>query len=117
MRNHITDYTKILPEGKENAITSKDLAFLMGFDNTRSLRADISKSREAGQVILSSATGGYYLPANDAEIEEFVAVTRAKAVNTFKALRSAVKALKETEDVYAGQMHFEDILENEIFSV
>ncbi len=88
-RIRVTDYTKILPTGKENAITSNELTRVMGFDNTRSLQADIAKSREAGQVILSCSTGGYYLPANDREIEEFISVLRARAINTFKALRSA----------------------------
>ena len=105
----MTDYTKILPIGKKNAISSKDLAFLMGFDNTRSLQADIAKSRDAGQVILSSAMGGYYLPANDEEIEEFIAVLRARAINTFKALRSAKMALESSKDMQIGQMKMDDI--------
>ena len=108
----MTDYTKILPTGKKNAILSKDLAFLMGFDNTRSLQADIAKSRDAGQVILSSSTGGYYLPANDEEIEEFIAVLRARAINTFKALRSAKMALEASKDMQMGQMQIDDILED-----
>ena len=108
----MTDYTKILPTGKKNAISSKDLAILMGFDNTRSLQADIAKSRDAGQVILSSSTGGYYLPANDEEIEEFIAVLRARAINTFKALRSAKMALEASKDMQMGQMQIDDILED-----
>jgi len=106
----ITDYTGILPTGKKNAIASKELAFVMGFDNTRSLQADIAKSRDAGQVILSSSTGGYYLPANDAEIEEFIAVLRARAINTFKALRSARMALQASEDKQTGQIQISDLL-------
>ena len=110
----MTDYTKILPTGKKNAISSKDLAFIMGFDNTRSLQADIAKSRDAGQVILSSSTGGYYLPANDEEIEEFIAVLRARAINTFKALRSAKMALEASKDMQMGQIQMGDILDNDI---
>ena len=110
----MTDYTKILPTGKKNAISSKDLAFIMGFDNTRSLQADIAKSRDAGQVILSSSTGGYYLPANDEEIEEFIAVLRARAINTFKALRSAKMALEASKDMQMGQIQMDDILDNDI---
>lgn len=108
----MTDYTKILPKGKENALPSKELAFLMGFDNTRSLQADIARSRDEGQVILSSTTGGYYLPANVSEIEEFIAVLRARAVNTIRALRSAKQALEETKEKQTGQMEFEDILQS-----
>lgn len=108
----MTDYTKILPIGKKNAISSKDLAILLGFDSIRSLQADIAKSRDAGQVILSSSTGGYYLPANDEEIEEFIAVLRARAINTFKALRSAKMALKVSKEIEMGQIKMENILEN-----
>lgn len=106
----MTDYTKILPTGKKNAISSKELTILMGFDNTRMLQADIAKSREAGQVILSCSTGGYYLPGNDAEIEEFIGVLRARAINTFKAIRSARMALEKSKDIQVGQTHIEDFL-------
>lgn len=110
MSERITDYTTILPTGKANAISSKDLAFLMGFDNIRSLQTDIARSRDAGQVILSSSTGGYYLPASNAEIEEFIAILRARAINTFKALRSARIALEMEAEKQARQMKLDDIL-------
>lgn len=101
----MTDYTKILCKGKENAISSQKLAVIMGFDNVRSLQADIAKSRNSGQIILSSTAGGYYLPATDEEIEEFIAVLRARAANTFKALKSAREYLNKTK----GQMSFDDL--------
>lgn len=110
MAVNVTDYTKILPIGKENAISKNELAVLMGFSDSRTLQADIAKARDNGQVILSSTSGGYYLPANDDEVQEFVAVLRARAINTFKALKSARKYLKEDKT----QMSFEDISEDEI---
>lgn len=106
---NITDYTKILPRGKENAITTEELAKRLGFESARALQVDIAKSRNAGQVILSSTTGGYYLPQNDAEIEEFVEVLRARAINTFRAIQSAKQYLKQDKE----QMNIEDILEDE----
>lgn len=102
----VTDYTKILPIGKANAISSNDLSLIMGFDNARALQTDIAKSRNAGQVILSSTQGGYYLPADDNETEEFIKVLQARAVNTFRALKSARASLKENK----AQMNIDDLL-------
>ncbi|MCM1223383.1 MAG: hypothetical protein NC548_53940 [Lachnospiraceae bacterium] len=112
MNANITDYTKILPIGKENAISTNELAVIMGFSDSRSLQADIAKSRDAGQIILSSTAGGYYLPANDSEVQEFVAVLRSRAINTFKALKSAREYLKADKE----QMNLDDLemLENEL---
>lgn len=109
MSEKITDYTKILPTGKENAISSDELAALRGFESTRALRADIAKSREAGQVIISSLSGGYYLPENMEEIAEFVTVQKTRAINCLKALKSARKVLKKAEFRKAGQMNLVDI--------
>lgn len=105
MNMNITDYTKILPTGKENAISTDELTILLGFADARGLQTDIAKSRNAGQVILSSVQGGYYLPADDSEVEEFVAVLRARAINTFRALKSAREYLKEDK----GQISFDDL--------
>ena len=110
MITNITDYTKILPIGKENAISTEELAKSLGFESGRALQIDIARSRNAGQVILSSTIGGYYLPQNDAEIEEFVEVLRARAINTFRAIQSAKRYLKQDKE----QMNIEDILEDEI---
>lgn len=108
----ITDYTKILPTGKENAIPMRELAFLLGFESTRSLQADIARSRDAGQVILSSSSskGGYYLPANDEEIAEFVAVLRSRAISIFKAIRSAKMSLEND----SGQMSLQDMVKEPV---
>lgn len=108
----MNDYTKILRKGKENSISARELAVIMGFDSIRSLQADIAKSREAGQIILSSTSGGYYLPANDEEIEEFIAVLRARAINTLRVLKSARERLNETK----GQISLDDLgdFENDI---
>lgn len=92
-----TDYTKILPQGEENAISTAHLVAIMGFHSKRSLQKDIEASRAAGQIILSSTRGGYYLPANRQEIQRFVRTCEAKAKGTFKALRSAREALRQME--------------------
>ena len=101
----VTDYTKILPTGKENAISTDELTILLGFADARGLQTDIAKSRNAGQVILSSVQGGYYLPANDDEVREFIGALQARAIGTFKAIKSARKYLKEDKT----QMSFDDM--------
>ena len=105
MNAKATDYTTILPTGKENAISTNELAVIMGFSDSRSLQTDIAKSRNAGQIILSSTQGGYYLPKDDVEVQEFVAVLRARAINTFRALKSAREYLQKDK----GQMSFNDL--------
>lgn len=110
MAKSVTDYTKILPTGKENAISTDELTVLLGFTDTRALQTDISKARADGQIILSSTSGGYYLPANDDEVREFIGALQARAIGTFKAIKSARKYLKEDK----GQMSFKDITEDEI---
>lgn len=105
MNVNVTNYEKILPVGKENAISTNELAVIMGFSDARSLQSDIAKSRSEGQIILSSTSGGYYLPANDEEVQEFVAVLRARAINTFRALKSAREYLAKDK----RQLNFQDL--------
>ena len=88
----ITDY---LPTGKENAIPSKTLAEILGFDTVRELQKAIERERQAGAVILSTCTegGGYFLPANETEIREFIRTLSNRAKNTRRSMESALDAL------------------------
>lgn len=86
---------ELLPTGKENAISSKELAQLAGCTSVRELQQVIAAERDAGAVILSSTKGGYFLPANKQEIKEFCATLTSRGRNAFAALRSARKALRE----------------------
>lgn len=95
-----TDYTKILPTGKANAMSSETLMQIKGIHSIRALRADISKSRIAGQIIAcDTKTGGYYLPADREELTEFVKIIEARAKSTLYMLKSAKRKLRE----YDGQ--------------
>lgn len=89
MRNNkIVD---LLPTGKCNAIDSQLLADLLGCKSVRELQSLISAERAAGAVILSTCNdgGGYYLPANDQEVQEFIRTLEARGKNTLLALKSA----------------------------
>ncbi|MGN0323614.1 MAG: hypothetical protein ACI4DZ_10930 [Oliverpabstia sp.] len=88
---------ELLPTGKENAIESQKLADLAGCKSVRELQQVIAAERAAGAVILSSTTGGYFLPANKQEIREFCVTLQNRSENTLIALRSAKKALREDE--------------------
>lgn len=102
--------------GEENAITTADLLRLTGLRNARELRAQISKERGEGHLILSSCRGrgGYFMPSEGAEgraeVERFCATLRARAVNTLRALQSARKAL----GVLEGQLELSGDVEGRV---
>ncbi len=87
----------LLPVGKENAISTKDLVQLTGCSSARELQQYIALERSKGAVICSSTTGGYFLPANHKETAEFCKALENRAKNTFLALRSAKQSLRVPE--------------------
>lgn len=88
-----------LNTGKENAISAQDLCTYLGFNSTRDLQHEISRERNAGAVILSTCQdgGGYFLPGNDQEVRQFIRTLESRANNTFEALRSARRFLRQQE--------------------
>lgn len=74
--------------GKRNALHASELAALTGCVNTRILRSQIAREREAGAVICSSADG-YYRPANREELQEFIRSIEAHSRSCFRMLKSA----------------------------
>lgn len=87
----------LLPVGKENAISGKDLLKLTGCSSIRDLQCRIAEEREQGAVICSGSQCGYWKPKNRQEIQEFVHNMDARATNILKAARSAKIALKVPE--------------------
>lgn len=85
----------LLKVGRRNATDSQTLADLAGCKSVRELQQVIAAERAAGEVILSSTKGGYYLPENEQEIREFCRTLEARSRNTLLALKSAKRALKE----------------------
>lgn len=82
-----------LKSGRENAISALKLAGLCGYSTVRKLQENIHKLRR--EVVILSATEGYYLPANDAEIKDFIQTLESRARNTFVALKSARRQLRQ----------------------
>ena len=94
------DLKSILPTGKLNAISARDLAVKLGVSD-RVLRDIVTAERVKGVVICSSSAG-YYLPGNRDEIREFCNCMEKRAKHSFIAIQSARRALGEVE----GQQEF-----------
>lgn len=88
-----------LHTGKENAISAQELCDYLGFNSIRELQYEISRKRKAGAVILSTCQegGGYFLPSNEREVRQFIKTLENRANNTFEALRSARRYLRQQE--------------------
>ena len=84
----------LLPEGKENAISSELLVTMLQLKSKRELQQRIAKERNAGALILSSSTGGYYTSRDRAEVAEFVRTLESRAKHTFSALKAARRFLR-----------------------
>lgn len=85
---------RLLPVGKENAITTQDLVKLSGCGSARELQQRIAYEREQGAIICSGSGRGYWRPKDRQEIQEFVHTMNARALNTLKAVKSAKRAYK-----------------------
>lgn len=86
--------------GAKNSIGSKQLAYLTGHQNVRMLQSTIQSERENNALILSSTTGGYFLPSETEpertrEIETYIRSLRNRALNTLRIIRTAKRALSQ----------------------
>lgn len=87
----------LLPEGKENAISSDLLVQMLHLRSKRELQLLIAKERMDGALILSSSTGGYFTSKDPDEVAEFIRTLESRAKHTFIALRGARKFLHDNE--------------------
>ena len=95
---------KVLRYGRENAITSKELAQMLGFQTVRDLQKQIERERVVGAAILSDPWGGgYYLLDDSVELLRFTRTLEVRARNTVNAAESAHRAL----DATTGQKRME----------
>ena len=86
----LTDYLSV---GKQNAITAKDLARLLGW-NERDVTITINALRKQGELICSSTQSGFWLPADDRDIEQFVRGMQGRIKDMQKAMKPAIEYLK-----------------------
>ena len=80
--------------GRENTTSSERLQQLSGLSE-RDLRKTIEQLRRSGRVIISAVDGGYYKPANTAELKRFIHKENSRALSVLKTLKSARKLLHE----------------------
>lgn len=103
----------LLPQGEQNAISSKSLAEIVGAPSVRELQSRVAVERENGALILSTCRGGggYFRPSpgneGRAEIEKYIRTLRMRALNTLRVLRSAKEAVARSE--IAGQVDMGDL--------
>ena len=90
-----------LKKGAENALSTTELVQLVGCSTPRRLQMLVSSERENGELILSSTSGGYFLPDDGEkgiqEIQRFVDQLRARAINTLRAAAAAKRQLRVLE--------------------
>lgn len=88
----------LIPRGAENAVPMRDLAKVSGLTE-RGVRKAIERMRRNG-VVICSGDGGYYLPANTAELSDYLNRMTKRAETTFLCLQSARALLRK----FDGQM-------------
>ena len=96
--------SSLLHKGKEHAISTKELLKLSKCSSVRELRERVAKERNNGVIICSGPSGGYWLPANRKEIEDFCRLMETRASQIFSAAKSARKALS----IIDGQIELND---------
>lgn len=93
------DITRFIPHGKENRISSKDLATITCLDS-RTVKQLIANARKNGAVIcscLDGNRGGYFFPECDAEVTEYVRTEQRRIASAKAALQSAKDYLSDTK--------------------
>ncbi len=88
----LTDYLSV---GEENAITAKTLSKYLGLSE-RDITIHINALRKKGEFICSG-TNGYWLPADDSDIEQFVRGMQGRIKDMQIAMKPAVEYLKRVE--------------------
>ena len=89
-------YTRLIaliPEGKENGVSRRELAEALGFEE-RAVSTLILRARR-NNIIIASGNSGYYRPRNLGEAEEYYNRLHSMAVTILTSLIPVRKELKE----------------------
>lgn len=81
-----------LSAGEGQAVSLDELSLATGLPE-RAVKAEVLRSRMAGQLILSSERG-YFLPADEYELRKYVNSRKGYLKTAHAALRPFLKALK-----------------------
>ena len=88
---------ELLLEGKESARTGRDLAAWLGVD-IRQVVEQIERERRSGKPICATSDAkrpGYYLPANDKELQDYIASITRRASELDKTRQALINVLDE----------------------
>ncbi len=89
MKLTISDF---LFTGEAQAISLSELSLSTGLPE-RAVKAEVLRSRMAGELILSSERG-YFLPADECELRKYVNSRKGYIKTAHAALRPFIKALQ-----------------------
>lgn len=81
--------------GKENAKTGRELAAIFNCD-LRKITAEVERERREGRPICATSSGenpGYYLPKDDAELQEYCDRLKNRAVELFRTRAALIRVL------------------------
>ena len=93
----------LLHEGKENAVSAKQLAEILG-TSPRAITRKVERLRRGGAPICASSSGdagGFYIAVDDRELEAYI----ARRDHRSKTIAKATTAMRDTLDVMRGQQN------------
>lgn len=96
-RGQVGMISNLLNSGQSNAIPLNHLITMTGWP-PRKIRRQIEAERRLGIPILADCIGGYFLPADEAELERCVKSMRGRAHEILKTATAIEKAAKEIVD-------------------
>lgn len=90
---------ELLTQGRENARTARELADALGC-TPRDITAAIERERRAGAAICASCGNpqGYYLAANEGELEIYCRRLKSRAIEIFKTRQALIKVLQQIQE-------------------
>lgn len=86
----------LIHPGKEHATPAFDIWIYVNLPNERKIRKHIETMRREG-IIIASNSNGYWLPATEKELEEYVRRTEKTAKSVLYTLKHARMALKKIQ--------------------
>ena len=86
----LTDYLSV---GEENAITCKQLSKYLGLSE-RDITIQINALRKKGELICSNTQSGFWLPADDRDVAEFIRQMKGRIKDMQRATKPAIEYLK-----------------------
>ena len=86
----LTDYLSV---GEENALTAKTLSKYLGLSE-RDITIQINALRKKGELICSNTQSGFWLPADDRDVEQFVRGMQGRIRDMQRAMKPAIEYLK-----------------------